>query len=732
MNDLTRQNKIRNFVQMNQRPYTTTLTISLLVSNSIKTIRNCMESLQPLLYQVPSELIVVDTVGPENSDGSLAIAEKYADKVVHFKWCDDFAAARNAGLKEAHGKWFMFIDDDEWFDDVSELVEFFNNENEQNKYFSLAYNFHNYYDSTGTNFKLTKSNRCSRLWNYSHFSGKVHEFLDPTYSPTKYVTSFVHHYGYAKEVGKNKFKRNDKLLKSIVSKSHQDMHSWAQLIAGYDRDTSKNREKITYFAELALRNFQKINNPKENEQTFAAAILGYWLQSASLDKNWHQVINLAKNYLKIMFLRNYDLCMIDYFVFNALIQLNSKDNLKTIFNEYLMNFNMLKDNEENLLQQYTPFLSYTVSYTKLANMTSTVLSHLIEVKDWNECSNLINQLPLSSNLDNFSQVLLTICQISFKNNNPTILADVWRKINDKESNCLKLGEIFNSYKLSLTLEDETKFMELLTRTNINHPYFKLQQAELYNENTNEREQLTERLANNKIICSSPYEELFILLVTCKKDPSSVVLSLDFNELNSLVNYINTFFLKRIKSIPNFVNKMEKCYPQCPQRDLLCMNLRQTYLFSNQILLTDIYREIDNYVCDSLNFAHKIYNVENFQLNLNNLLPANFKFAYYLHSALSSKKMQNEVNYLKNLNLALKAYPKGNLLIKKLIFNFDNKLKKVKHNQQEFNQLAAQIKIKIRALIAADQKQVALPLLKSLVEIVPNDSEATDLLHQITK
>lgn len=60
------------------------------------------------------------------------------------------------------------------------------------------------------------------------------------------------------------------------------------------------------------------------------------------------------------------------------------------------------------------------------------------------------------------------------------------------------------------------------------------------------------------------------------------------------------------------------------------------------------------------------------------------------------------------------------------------LKKVKHNQQEFNQLAAQIKIKIRALIAADQKQVALPLLKSLVEIVPNDSEATDLLHQITK
>ena len=85
-----------------------------------------MEALRPILEQVPSELIVVDTVGEENSDGSLAIANKYATKVIPFTWCNDFSAARNVCLEYARGEWFMYQDDDEWFDDVQEFIDFFN------------------------------------------------------------------------------------------------------------------------------------------------------------------------------------------------------------------------------------------------------------------------------------------------------------------------------------------------------------------------------------------------------------------------------------------------------------------------------------------------------------------------------------------------------------------------------------------------------------------------------
>ena len=101
------------------------LSIGLLVSNRIGSIEKCLSSLMPLKNTGIAEIIAVDTIGPERSDGSLAIAEKYADKVFHFDWVNDFSAARNATLTPATGEWFMYLDDDEWFDDVSEILDFF-------------------------------------------------------------------------------------------------------------------------------------------------------------------------------------------------------------------------------------------------------------------------------------------------------------------------------------------------------------------------------------------------------------------------------------------------------------------------------------------------------------------------------------------------------------------------------------------------------------------------------
>ncbi len=83
------------------------LSISILVSNRIDTVEKTMESVKRIMDRIPCELIIVDTVGEEKSDGSLAIAKKYATKLVHFDWINDFAAARNAGLKLATGEWFM-------------------------------------------------------------------------------------------------------------------------------------------------------------------------------------------------------------------------------------------------------------------------------------------------------------------------------------------------------------------------------------------------------------------------------------------------------------------------------------------------------------------------------------------------------------------------------------------------------------------------------------------------
>ena len=92
------------------------LTISVLISNRPDTVRKCLDSIRPLLARVSSELILVDTGCGEQVRG---IIEEYTDNIVDFKWCRDFAKARNAGLERAGGEWFLYLDDDEWFEAVS-------------------------------------------------------------------------------------------------------------------------------------------------------------------------------------------------------------------------------------------------------------------------------------------------------------------------------------------------------------------------------------------------------------------------------------------------------------------------------------------------------------------------------------------------------------------------------------------------------------------------------------
>ena len=118
------------------------LSISLLVSNRIDTIRKCMESIRPILEQIPTELIAIDTVG-EKTDGSIEIVKEYTNQIYYFKWCNDFSAARNEGLKRAKGEWFLFLDDDEWFHDVVDIIHFFRS-GEYKKFNSATYQIHDY------------------------------------------------------------------------------------------------------------------------------------------------------------------------------------------------------------------------------------------------------------------------------------------------------------------------------------------------------------------------------------------------------------------------------------------------------------------------------------------------------------------------------------------------------------------------------------------------------------
>ncbi|MBO9542448.1 glycosyltransferase [bacterium] len=87
----------------------------MIVRDEAALIARCLESVRGIV----DEIVVVDT-GSE--DETVAIAERFGANVHHFAWCDDFAAARNAGLERAQGEWILVLDADEVLMPGSELA----------------------------------------------------------------------------------------------------------------------------------------------------------------------------------------------------------------------------------------------------------------------------------------------------------------------------------------------------------------------------------------------------------------------------------------------------------------------------------------------------------------------------------------------------------------------------------------------------------------------------------
>ncbi len=188
------------------------LTIGILVSNHIDYIEKVLTGIKPLLDEIPSELIVVDTVGPEKTDGSIEVARRFTDKIYRFEWCNDFAKARNVCFEHASGEWFMFLDDDEVFESVNEIIDFFKT-GECDKYESGMYHLKNHLADGSERMSVVL--RLIRRRTDTHFVGRIHESFNEVYEPCKLFNDYVHHYGYMLDTEESVRKHQERNLSII-------------------------------------------------------------------------------------------------------------------------------------------------------------------------------------------------------------------------------------------------------------------------------------------------------------------------------------------------------------------------------------------------------------------------------------------------------------------------------------------------------------------------------------
>lgn len=269
------------------------LSIALLCSNRIDTIRKCLDSILPIMEQIPSELILLDTSTDPKVPPVLA---EYTDNITKFQWVNDFSAARNVTIEKAKGEWYLYIDDDEWFVEIEDLIHFFKS-GEYKKYGCANYIQRNFHDWEFTHYSDSWVSRIIKLTPKTHFESKIHEYLVPVPGECKNLNLIANHTGYisvTEEDKKNRFLRNSVLLKEMIEEEPERLRWRVQLAQEYNA-MHMWKEQIAFCWEN-LEHFKEIDNKWDNRDigTFYAGLTEAYV----FTKEYQKVFETAEKAIK--------------------------------------------------------------------------------------------------------------------------------------------------------------------------------------------------------------------------------------------------------------------------------------------------------------------------------------------------------------------------------------------------------------------------------------------------
>lgn len=97
------------------------LSICMMVKNEERNLKRCLDGLKPLMRNLESELIIVDT---GSTDHTVDIAKTYTERVYLHPWNNHFSEMRNITISYATGEWILVIDADEELTDGTDMISF--------------------------------------------------------------------------------------------------------------------------------------------------------------------------------------------------------------------------------------------------------------------------------------------------------------------------------------------------------------------------------------------------------------------------------------------------------------------------------------------------------------------------------------------------------------------------------------------------------------------------------
>lgn len=226
------------------------ISLCMIVRDEASMLARCLDSALPWV----DEVVVVDT---GSVDDTVSIAKARGARIGHFRWCDDFAAARNASVDLATGDWILCLDADEAITPVSgprlrQLVSEGRSPEGRARAYTLLVRSETAHGTT--------EDMQPRLWEHVpgvRFRGAIHESIEASPEVALTVVSstsvVVEHLGYRPEVmeSRRKLQRNSTMLAAAIEADPDD--SYLRYKAAQHALTDGDYASAVQESEAALR-----------------------------------------------------------------------------------------------------------------------------------------------------------------------------------------------------------------------------------------------------------------------------------------------------------------------------------------------------------------------------------------------------------------------------------------------------------------------------------------------
>lgn len=717
------------------------LTIGIITKNEKIKLERCLKSLMPLKEALDCEIIVTDT---GSTDGTVEMARGYADKVIDYKWNDNFSDARNTGIKAAKGLWFMWIDSDEWLDDVAEIAEFFNS-GKYKQYASTTVIMRDYQNGV-EKYQSDKNNgymeinlkRLILLGDGIKFEGKIHERITGM-PPLKYLSTILNHDGYqfqTKEENMLKRKRNIVPLLEEYNKNPKDLSTINYLIREYFM--MKDYEKaIEYgYKSIDVAKYTMEHKDFKGDKTFMKSCILYAkLKIASAFYNTGRdvdVIDMLENEVdnqpkaSFLFVDVYGL------LFKAYVRMEDIKKTLTYAEKYIEKYNEYI--HDKLDKEYTIGLFVSLNHVSvIIGNISFILNHYIASGDFDKTMEyfyILENLKLEGIDEIYTGYIL---EIADKFKRYELVNDMYIRAVNKEINISP--EIFqhsiNKSFLEMKKEDSFDFLRSLYNLNIQDVYMNLQKIKYLDLSDSEEEVKNLIL---KITQDEKFEmnsiNISLLYFSLKYDTGVEKVSQKID-----IQKISTYTKILIDNNEDIVDVVYAYYKEAIKKDIdmdtrhIIISLLESYtLVKSDIESLNIIFELYSVILPG--FLEKMYNENILNEKYIKLLSPVLQFGYYIEKAGKLRLKEEIPLYIKELKKAVMAYPIMFKPVKAVINDMEEEMRKEQERDNEFSKLAKKIKEKIYQLIIEGNDKEALSIIAQLQSLIPHDEELKMLKNQM--